>query len=246
MNSSFSKIAPYYDTMMEFINYPRWVDYIIEIFHKFKKKPKTVLDLACGTGTPSIILAKKGYKVKGLDNSKKMLKVLKERSKGCDITTLYGDMRKFKLPFPVDSTICLFDSLNYLLTEKELVDTFTSVYKNLKWSGLFIFDMNTIAGLASYWGSHTFTKETKNVYSIWKTSYNKKENISTLYLTLFAKEGKGYKRIEEIHKERGYKISEIASSLKSAGFEKVAFYQHLTFLKAKELNYRIMIVAEKS
>lgn len=246
MNSSFSKIAPYYDTIMEFINYKGWGDYVIEIFHKFKKKPKIILDLACGTGTPSIILAKKGYKIIGLDNSREMLKVMKEKAKGYDITILYADMRNFKLPSSVDSTICLFDSLNYLLTNEELTDTFNSVYNNLKRNGLFIFDMNTIVGLATYWGNHTFTREAKNVYSIWKTSYDREKNISTLYLTLFAKEGKEHKRIEEIHKERGYKISEIASCLKSAGFEKIRFYQHLTFLKATESNYRIMVVTEKS
>jgi len=245
MTRPFSRIAPYYDTMMEFINYPRWVGYVIDIIHKFKKSPKTILDLACGTGTPSLLLAKRGYRIVGLDSSKEMLRVMKEKLREYNPLLIHGDMRSFKLPYPVDSTICLFDSLNYLLTEKELINTFTSVYNNLRWDGLFIFDMNTIAGLTTYWGNQTFTREIKNTYSIWRTIFDKKKNISTLYLTLFVKTDKGYKRIEEVHQERGYKITDIESFLKSAGFNRVVFYQHLTFLKAKESNYRIMGVAEK-
>lgn len=246
MSHPFSQIAPYYDTMMEFIDYPRWVNYVTDIIHKFKKNPKTILDLACGTGTPSLFLAKKGYKIIGLDSSKEMLKVMREKLKKYNPLLIHGDMRSFKLPYPVDSAMCLFDSLNYLLTEKELINTFTSVYNNLRWDGLFLFDMNTITGLATYWGNQTFAREIKNTYSVWKTIFDKKKNISTLYLTLFVKTDKGYERIEEIHQERGYRITDIENCLKSAGFKKIAFYQHLTFFKAKESNHRIMGVATKA
>ncbi len=243
--SPFSQIAPYYDTLMNHIDYPGWVEYIIKIFRALKKTPEVIIDVACGTGNAALLLAKSGFRVIGVDQSAGMLEIFKKKAAGLDITFVCADMRGFTVPQPADAAISLFDSINYLLTEDELEQCFRTVHQNLKPGGLFVFDMNTIFGLSTHWGNSITLREVGNIYSIWKNTYDYKDNISTLHLTLFVKNKQSYERMDELHRERGYPAPVIEKRLKRAGFAKTHFYQHLFFTPPSSHTARMMIVAER-
>lgn len=247
MNKAFSVIGPCYDALMENIEYEKWVDYIIKIFKKKKFRPSYILDLACGTGTPTILIAKKGIKVLALDSSPGMLDVLKKKieKEKLPITTIKGDMRDFKIDGKVDACISLFDSINYLLNEKDLARCFKSVYESLRKPGLFLFDVNTIYALKEVWGTGIITRENNNIYSIWKTVWNQETMLSRLHLTVFIKNGEHYDRLEEIHLERAYPLSTYEKYLKNANFKNIEFFHHLTFNAPLEISSRVMVVAEK-
>ncbi len=245
-DQSFTSIAPYYDDLMQDINYELWVDYIEELFQLFSVKPTRILDIGCGTGNPTLILARRGYEVVGIDASEEMLKVAREKAKTLKNVKFYlGDARNFQLnEDPFDAAISLFDSLNNITTEGELLSALTSIKDHLKHKGLFLFDLNTIHALEHYWSNKTRVREYSNLISIWRTRFFKKKRLSELHITLFVPaEGDLYKRIDEIHLERGYKISTVKKLLKKAGFHEVFAFQHLTRLPASEQNMRVMFAA---
>ncbi len=246
LEQSFTSIAPYYDTLMQDINYELWVDYVEELFQLFGVSPQRILDIGCGTGTPTLILARRGYEMVGLDYSEDMLKVAREKAVELSNVKFYhGDVRNFELDEePFDAAISLFDSLNNITTEGEMESAFSCVKRHLKSRAPFIFDMNTIHALEAYWGSGTRVREYGEIISIWRTKFFKKRRISELHITLFVPvNDESYRRIDEIHVERGYKISTIKKLLKKAGFREVYAFQHLTRLPASEQNMRVMFAA---
>ncbi len=246
-DQSFTSIAPYYDQLMQDINYELWVDYIEELFELFNVSPKRILDVGCGTGNPTLILASRGYEVVGVDSSKEMLEVAREKSRNMPNVRFYhGDARNFTLDDeePFDAAISLFDSLNNITTEGELLSAFSAVFEHLKHKAPFLFDLNTIYALENYWSDKIRVREQGELVSIWRTRFFHRKRISELHITLFVPvDKKTYRRIDEIHIERGYKISTIKRLLRKAGFSEVYAFQHLTRLPASEQNMRVMFVA---
>lgn len=241
----FTSIAPYYDILMNDVDYEKWVFYIEDIFKSLRFQPRKILDLACGTGTISVLLSKKGYSVTGADLSSQMLDIAKKKQRNEEINFIQADMRRLNLGETFDAIISIFDSINNLLTEGELMDTFQGVERHLSRRGVFLFDLNTIYCLSYYWGDRTRVRENEGITSIWKSSYEEKLSISRLDISLYIPEGDLYRKIEETHFERGYKIETIDRLLKKAGFKKRFFFDHLTFRKPRSTTLRYMVVALK-
>ncbi len=245
----FTEIAPYYDRIMSFVNYPAWISYIERILQINGIKENNLLDLACGTGTCLLMWYRRGYRVIGLDSSKGMLEVCRKKFPLAAIEDglvqlIYGDLRNFSLPNPVPIITCLYDSLNYLLTKEELLSCFRSVYKNLSRKGIFIFDMNTIHALQDEWGNQTFERNDGPIHSIWANSFDPVTHISSLRLTINVKDQKGVLTFREFHQERAYPLAEIREMASLIGFQ-VSLYRHLSFNPASERDIRIMGVARK-
>jgi len=242
----YKALAPYYDRLMDDVDYKGWIEYIKNICVLNRLKPETILDLGCGTGNPTFYLLKDGYKVIGIDGSMEMLKVAKKKLNALNPILILSRFQSFTVKKKVDMVISLFDSLNNLLLENDLRQTFICVLNSLRKSGLFVFDMNTIYGLSLMNSSSTFTKENKGVYSIWKSRFDKKELLTTLSITLFVTENGHYKRVEETHIEKGYSRWTLKRLLKKVGFKKVSFYEHLTFRRAGSKTKRVVVVARKN
>ncbi|MEO0087278.1 MAG: class I SAM-dependent methyltransferase [candidate division WOR-3 bacterium] len=249
MEKSFSKFAQFYDEfMLKLVNYEAWVDYVIDIWNLFSLKPKIVLDLACGTGIPSLILLKKGFQVIGVDKSKEMLEIFKKKIERypelkSQLTIIESDAVNFILDTQVDAAVSFYDSINYLLTEQELERCFSLVYKFLREKGIFSFDMNTIFVLEKFWDNNKFVRESESLKTLWENKFDKKLKISTLYLKCYLKDKK--ESFVEIHQERGYEYKTIIQLLKKVGFRRIKVFQHLTFLPAKKDSLRVMFVALK-
>lgn len=246
-SQSFSTIAPYYDTLMSFVNYPAWVEYIERILALYDRTERYIFDLACGTGVCLELWYERGYHVRGLDRSFSMLKVCKERFNHIDtsgVDLINGDMRRFALNEKVPIVTCLYDSLNYLLEENELLECFGNVHETLTDTGLFIFDMNTIHCLQNEWGNNTYYRQDEDVNSVWTNHFNSKTSISSLELILRVKENGNYVTLREQHQERGYPLTSISRLLSDTGF-KFSLYRHMTFNAVGEKDLRIMGVAEK-
>ena len=244
---SFTAIAAYYDTLMSFVNYPGWVQYIEEILSQNGSKKRTIFDLACGTGVCLELWNNKGYRTFGLDRSLAMLEVCRGRFRDSAENVpmlINGDMRSFAIGRKVPIITCLYDSLNYLLSEEELRTCFRNVYDALEPRGVFIFDMNTVRCLRDEWGNGTYNRQDDNIHSVWSNTYDYTTGISTLRLTLTVYNNGTANAINEMHQERGYPLISIAQFLSEAGFD-FSLYRHLTFQPAHEQNMRIMGVARK-
>lgn len=244
---AFSTIAPYYDTLMSFINYRSWVSYIAHILELHQIREKVLCDLACGTGVCLKLWWKQGYTVIGVDKSMEMLEVCRQNLAPLNdgrIHLINGDMRDFGFAQPVPIITCLYDSLNYLLTEQDLLTCFQHVYDALTENGIFVFDMNTIHCLRDEWGDSTLCRRDEAIQSVWSNHFDTESGLSSLNLTLTVRKNGSEQTIREHHQERGYALSLIQKLLSQARFRH-SLYKHLTFLPAQETDLRIMGVARK-
>lgn len=115
--SGYSAFARYYDELTANIDYKKRGEYFHSIIQRFKTtKENILLDLACGTGSISEVMAGLGYDVIGVDNSDEMLGIAldKKFDSGLDIQYLCQDMRKLDMFGTVDITVCALDSINHL------------------------------------------------------------------------------------------------------------------------------------
>ena len=198
---------------------------------RFGAQPETVLDLACGEGTFAVLMAKRAMQVTGVDISPEMLRLATEKARREKVTVefLLGDMRSLDFEERFDLVTCWFDSLNYLLERKGLEETFAGAGRALKKGGLFIFDMNTIYGLAVGWQWFPFYIhiDTPELFSVACPSYDCVKKTANLKITGFVREGDGWRRIDEEHRERGYTLKETRQCLRKAGLQELAYWTNL-------------------
>jgi len=193
--------------------------------------PGSLMDVACGEGSFAIAMSRMGYQVTGVDQSPQMIDLAKHQAQqeGENVRFLVGDMCSMNFESEFDLVTCFFDSLNYLLTIQELYQTFQNIYKALNPGGFFIFDMNTIYGLAVEWMRQEsyIQNQTEDFIEFHKHSFDYENLIATVEITVFMKQGSLWERFIEIHRERGYPIADLEFLLKEAGFEVLGVNGHL-------------------
>jgi len=243
----FTVIAPYYDTLMADVDYEDWVEYIARLYPVYGSRRLRILDMACGTGTCAALFSKAGHDVVALDSSSQMLGVARKRfaSERVKVEVVHEDMRSFEIKEKVDLATCLFDSINNITSENDLSSCFRCVLETLNDSGVFIFDINTEYGLSTFWGDKTVVREDGHVFSIWRNKWDSRRRLAVLNLTLFVKEDDIYRRIDEVHEEKGYSGKDVLSVLQEVGFREVSMFKHLTTERPSKVTGRIMFKAER-
>lgn len=243
----YNGFAYIYDTLMQDVNYPKWVDYIELLFRHYGVKPRQIVDLACGTGNITILLRERGYDVIGIDQSEDMLFVAREkaRNRGMNITFIFQDIRHISLHHPVDAMTCICDGINYISAEEELDLVFEGVYRYLNPGGIFVFDISSYYKLSSVVGNNVFVKTDEDISYIWQNYFDKQSRICEMELSFFVKEGEHYKRFDEVHYQRAYHAEEIVGHLENNGFEDIGVYQPFTLKPPKKKAERIFFAARK-
>ncbi len=212
-----------------------------------RQERNTVLDLGCGTGTLTELLAHKGYDMIGVDNAEEMLRIAmdkRERS-GLDILYLLQDMRELELYGTVGAVVSVCDSLNYLLDEEDIVQTFARVNNYLYPQGIFIFDFNTVHKYAAVIGDATIAENREDCSFIWENYYHEGEEINEYDLTVFVAEGTLFRRFQEVHYQRGYRLEQMKAFLSQAGLEFLEAFDADTHGKVTGESERIYVVARK-
>lgn len=216
MYDSFAKI---YDTFMDNVDYGAWAAFIRGVLEKRGVSEGLVLDLACGTGSLTELLASFGYDCIGADASGEMLQeaVRKRDISGHDILYLQQDMTEFELYGTVKAVVCACDSINYITSGEDLLTVFSLVNNYLDPDGVFIFDFNTENVYASI-GSDTIAESREEGSFIWENDYDADTCMNEYRLTLFIPEENGlYSKHEELHVQRAWKLTEIMNLLDRAG-----------------------------
>lgn len=219
------------------------------------QEQNTILDLGCGTGTLTQLLAAQGYDMIGIDNAQEMLQIAIEKrdSAGLDILYLLQDMRTFELYGTVGAVISVCDSVNYLLEEEEIVQTFRLVNNYLFPQGLFIFDFNTVYKYSQVIGDATIAENREECSFIWDNYYHEEEQINEYDLTVFVKEPADmeqadhalYRRFQETHYQRGYELEQMKDCLRRAGMVFVEAVDADTHEAVNDVSERIYVVARK-
>ncbi len=230
----------------------RMVAFLDDLLPRYDATPRRILDLACGTGTAALLLARRGYAVYGIDGSAQMLEMARQKAAEAHAAVQFAqaDMRAFTVPEPVDLVTCWYDSLNYLLDPADLVRTFGCMKAALAPGGLAVFDMNTRAGLAADWDNRCWVQEIGDTYFIQQAEWDEATAIATMTLTCFVRLGRDYRRFEEVHRERGYTLEEITAALEEAGLTPLDAFACLrrigpTFEPPGETTGRVVVVARR-
>ena len=248
---AYESFARVYDLFMDNIPYEEWCGYLETLLKEYGVSEGLVLELGCGTGNATRILAAAGYDMIGVDNAPDMLEIAMEKKMedGQDILYLCQDMREFELYGTVKAVVSICDSLNYITEPEDLETVFRLVNNYLDPGGIFIFDLNTVYKYREILGEQTIAENREDASFIWDNFYDDEENINEYDLALFIPEKiKGetlYRKYEEVHYQRAYELDEIKALIEKAGMEFVQAYDAFTKEPVKENSERIYIIARE-
>jgi cyclopropane fatty-acyl-phospholipid synthase-like methyltransferase len=245
---AYSGFAKVYDLFMDNIPYGEWTDYVKELLAEEGIKDGILLDLGCGTGSVTELLAKAGFDMIGIDNSEEMLDIAMEKryESGLDILYLLQDMREFELYGTVKGVVSICDSMNYILDDEDLLDVFKLVHNYLDNDGIFIFDMNTMYKYREILADNTFAEDREESSFIWENFYDEEEEINQYDLSLFVQEEDGrYRKYEETHLQRAYEQNIVEELIKESGLELLHVYDAFTRELPAEDSQRIYYVCRR-
>lgn len=244
---AYTGFARVYDLFMDNVPYAEWSQYLAGLLQEHGIADGLVLDLGCGTGKMTRLLAQAGYDMIGADNSEEMLQAAREADGGAqDILYLLQDMREFELYGTVRAVVSICDSINYILEEEELLQVFRLVNNYLDPGGIFIFDMNTLYKYRELLGETVICENRDEGSFIWENFYEEEGQTNQYDLTFFIREeDMRYRKYEETHVQRGYGTQQVESLLRQAGLEVLAVYDAYTKDPVKEDSGRVCFVARE-
>ena len=244
--NAYQDLASSYDRLTNDVDYEATVEFYMQILHREGLKPRTAVDLACGTGSVSMILAKKGLMVIGVDLSEDMLTVAAEKAMELDHPPMFvcQPLQQLRLPKGVDLAVCALDSLDYITDPADCAEAIRRIYKALNPGGIFIFDVNTPEKLRAMDGQ-VFLDEDDDVYCIWRGEFDEETNICSYGMDLFQRQGDVWHRSFEEHREYAYSREQLTGYLKDAGFTHIRVYGDRRFEQPAEGEQRIYFKARK-
>ena len=245
--TAYETLAAAYDGLTTDVNYTAVFRFFKEVLRKEGLEPETVVDLACGTGSMSVLLAQDGYRVLGVDLSEEMLTVAAQKAATLSDNPPYfirQPMERLRLPYEVDAVCCFLDSLNYVTKPEACRQTFERVYRALKSGGVFFFDVNTPFKF-KWMDGQTFLDETQDSYCVWRVEFDEETRLCYYGIDLFRRKGELWERSVEQHCEYAYEPADLCRWLQEAGFARVQIYGDRTMQAPAEDAHRIYIAAYK-
>ena len=246
---AYTEFATVYDTFMDNVPYEAWKKYLVDILKAEGINDGLLLELGCGTGRMTRLLAAEGYDMIGVDNSEEMLSVAREYTmENTEILYLLQDMREFELYGTIRAVVSVCDSMNYIMSEEDLRQVFSLVNNYLDPGGIFIFDMNTRYKYEELLGDNSFCETREDSSFIWENYYNHTSMINEYELTLFVREDEEealYRKYQESHFQKAYTLREIRGLIEKAGLKFVAAYDAYTKKAPMHTSERITVIARE-
>ncbi len=223
--NAYHALASSYDRLTSDVDYEKIVAFYHEILQQEGVTPRTVIDLACGTGSVALLMAQRGYEVVGVDMSEEMLTVAAQRAAELPRMPVFirQKLQQLRLPRGVDMAVCALDGLDYILDPADCQEAIRRIYRALNPGGIFIFDVNTPEKLRAMDGQ-VFLDEDEEVYCVWRGEFDEATNICSYGMDLFQREGGVWHRSFEEHQEYAYSVAELTTYLKNAGFTHIRVY----------------------
>lgn len=243
---AYEALAASYDRLTNDVDYEATVAFYREILAAEGLRPRTAVDLACGTGSVSVLLAKQGLRVIGVDMSEEMLTVAQQKTEGLQNPPQFvcQKLQNLTLPRGVDLAVCALDSLDYITEPEDCAEAIRRVYRALNPGGIFIFDVNTPEKLRAMDGQ-VFLDEDDNVFCVWRGEFDEETNICTYGMDLFQRQGRLWRRSFEEHREYAYSARQLSEYLKAAGFTNIQIYADRRMEPPRTGEQRIYFKARK-
>lgn len=245
---SYAVFAQFYDALTANVGYAGRADYFLSLLRRLGHTPGLTLDLACGTGSLTLELFRRGVDVYGVDGSVEMLSEarMKCAEAGADILFLCQKMQALDLYGTVDTVVCSLDSLNHLSGKGEMQQVFEKVSFFMDPGGYFLFDLNTPYKHEKVLGNHTFVYDVGPVYCVWQNRCTPGSGRVDIQLDFFQREGRLYRRSQEHFSEFACPVEDVPAMLEKAGFGDIHIYEELTFDPPREDSQRVVFAAQKS
>ena len=243
---AYQALAASYDRLTNDVDYEAVVAFYKEILSRDGVRPRTAVDLACGTGSVAMLLAKDGLQVTAVDMSEDMLTVASQKADGMKNPPRFvcQKLQELHLPRGVDLAVCALDSLDYITEPADCAEAIKRVYKVLNPGGIFIFDVNTPEKLRAM-DDQVFLDEDDDVFCIWRGQFDEVTNICSYGMDLFQRDGESWCRSFEEHREYAYSQEQLEGFLKDAGFTHIEVYADRWFEAPAEGEQRIYFKARK-
>ena len=217
---AYAGFAEVYDLFMDNVPYEEWKEHICELLAEYGIKEGLLLDLGCGTGTMTRLLAKEGFDMIGVDVSPEMLEIARDKEpENSSVLYLCQDMRSFELYGTVGAVVSVCDAMNYLLTEEDLIQVIRLVNNYLDPDGIFLFDLNTVYKYEELLGDATIAENREEGSFIWENDYDRNTHLNEYDMTFFIKEKELYRKYEEVHVQRAYSLAEIEKAIAAGGMK---------------------------
>lgn len=243
---AYEMLAGCYDRLTNDVDYEAIAAFYRTLLGREGVRPRTAVDLACGTGSVTAILAREGLRVIGVDMSEEMLTQAAAKTAGLEPAPIFvrQKLQNLTLPRGVDLAVCALDSLDYITEPKDCARAIRRVYRALNPGGMFIFDVNTPEKLRAMDGQ-VFLDEDQDVYCVWRGEFNDNTNICSYGMDLFIREGKHWHRSFEEHREYAYSREQLTVFLKDAGFTRIRVYGDRTLEQPGAGEQRMYFSARK-
>lgn len=243
--NSYEALSAYYDRFTEDVGYAGWADFFERVFAREGVQPRLILDLACGTGSLTRLLADRGYEMIGADASPDMLMQAMQNTMDCDPRPLFLNQRMEDLDLygTVDVCLCCLDSINYVTDPDTLQKAFERVHLFLEpQTGLFVFDVNTPEKFARIDGN-AYVREDEDVFCVWQAAVE--DGLCAYQFDIFERDGEAWTRAQETHEERVYPLEQLAAMLARAGFSEIKTYGDQSFSPVRGGEDRVYFTARK-
>ncbi len=244
--NAYGALAASYDRLTSDVDYESWVDFARQLWTREGICPRTALDLACGTGSATRLLAQMGLEVTAVDLSEDMLTEAMDKCADLEHlpTFVHQGLQELCLPRGADLAVCFLDSLDYILDPADCAEAIRRTYRALNPGGIFIFDVNTPEKLRAMDGQ-VFLDEDDDVYCIWRGEFDENTNICSYGMDLFQREGPLWRRTFEEHQEYAYSIEQLRHCLKAAGFTNIRVWADRKLCAPGEGEQRVWFSARK-
>lgn len=244
--NAYLNLASSYDRLTNDVDYEATVDFYWQLLKRERLEPRTAVDLACGTGSVALLLAKKGLQVTAVDMSAEMLCVAAQKAEDLENRPVFvcQKLQQLYLPRGVDLAVCALDSMDYITDPADCREAIRRIYKSLNPGGCFIFDVNTPEKLRAMDGQ-VFLDEDDDVYCVWRGDFDEQTNICSYGMDLFQRTGNVWQRSFEEHCEYAYSAQQLNGYLKEAGFTGIEVFADRVLCAPREGEQRIYIKARK-
>ena len=251
--AAYRQFARYYDLIYHgLVDYEGDVDFLESVFRRFHLDPKTILDLGCGTGNHDVPLARRGYRVTGIDRSREMLSLARKKAAGIRARPRFirADMRSFRLGRTFDVAVCMFGAFGYLLTKRDALRSLRSIHAHLEPGGVFVFEFwHGPAARPSPFQTWThIAKKGIEIVRLDEARFDPRTGRLPVTFQFFVfGGGRVLDRFDELHTIQTYTVRGMRDLLRRGGFDLLGTYAATNLKKGfrpvTPNTFRIMAVA---